>query len=287
MFDVLSSIFRSIVSFFTAILVALGVITPSNTAEQKLVMSISIEDISTCRSIQGGCCDGQYVYVTAINPDGAEFDNPEWTVGCDETVTPKKVKKVPCVILKINPDTWSVVSKSDYLFLDHANDVTYNAANNELVICNNQPNYTTVTTVDPVTLSVRETFTVPQKIYSIVYVGSESCYYAGISGGYQVVKMTQSYTQIGTMSLSEHGNTRQGMDSDGSYLYFVYSDDNYVYKFDLSGNMVAKLELPERNNEAEFIFFRYGTMYIGYEFNGRANGGAIYSVTDIKWDEKK
>ena len=277
MFDLFASFFKALISFFTSILIMLGVISPKTT--QTLVMSIPVTE--GLRTVQGGCTDGRYTYVTIIGNEEVTIANPDYTAG---SALPETKSVIPCRVIKIDLAGKSIVKTSDELYMDHANDVTYNSKTNELLICNNKPNYTLVTVLDPDTLTVKRTVTVPEQIYSICYVGTSDCYYVGVSYGYSVVTLSSSFEETGTINLQNNGFTKQGIDINGDSLYALYSGENSVYRYDLSGNLTGKLTLPESSNEAEFIFFFNDEMYVGYNFPGVGNGGAIYKLTDVQWE---
>lgn len=284
MFEFFLSILEKIGAFFTSILVMLGILTGSS-ANQKLFMELPV--VETCRSVQGGCSDGTYMYIAMWNPTAEQVPNPDYKPDAVPAV-PEFLTKNACRVLKIDPVSKTTVQTSDVLYVDHANDITYNSVNNELIICNNDPNYTTISILDPATLTVITTEKVSRKIYSIVYVGDSDCYYAGISGGYNIVKFSRNFEELGTVSLVSLDSskfTRQGITYYNNSIYCVYSGENSVYKYSPDGKLEGKLTLPEKNYEPENIFFHNGVMYIGYEYSGAAKGGAIYSVTDIKWEE--
>ena len=259
------SFFEKLSAFFLAFLAALGIgnVTPEEPAiSQTTVFSIGIYD--TIRAVEGGCTDGRYVYQILIDPD-AEKD------------------ATPCKILKIDSTDWKTVTVSETLNIDHANDVTYDSTQNLLLVSNNIPNYTTVTAVDPLTLTVKSTYTLPQKIYSIVYVGSKDCYYAGISKTYNIVQFSKNFEELGTIEGINSGYTRQGIESDGAYLYCIFYKENTIYKYDFEGNYQGRCVLPDTANEAENMFFLGGNLYVGYNIIGKTTGGFIAKVENAKY----
>jgi len=222
------------------------------------------------KTVEGGCTDGTYIYQTLIDAkaeDGA----------------------VPCRIVKISAATMKTVKVSEELNIDHANDITYNSKTKELIVCNNKPNYTTLTFVNPDTLEITGTRQITSPVYSVVYVGSNDFYYAGISRTYTVVEMDANFNVTGEFGMVDNGYTRQTLDTDGQYIYAVYYKENSIYKYDTGGNYIGKCALPVTENEAENIFFIGGTMYVTYNLlsadsNGET-GGIIYKLENAKYEK--
>lgn len=258
-------ILEKIWAFILAILTMLGIITgpdPEPTPMQTLVMSISAMD--NVRTVQGACTDGTYVYLTIMDPDSPV--------------------PVPARIHKIDPAAWTIVATSGECSMDHANDMTWNSLKNELLICNNNPNYRRVTVVDPVTLTVQGTLELPEGVYSIVYVGDKDCYYAGVSGGYEIVELDSSFRETGRFQGQTNTFTRQGIASDGEFLYCLYHEENCIWKYDFEGNYLGSFSLPIQENEPESIFFLNGVMYVCYNVPGKGNGGMIYKIENQKFE---
>ncbi len=259
MADILSiilSFLKSFASIFTAILTAFGLMTPTDKPPENPVTQtplIVFSNYDNIRTVQGGCTDGTYIYQIMIDPD-ADADS------------------VPCKILKINTSSWELDSVSEELNIDHANDMTYDEQNNLLVVCNNKPRYTIVTLVDPDNLQIRGTKTLGTKIYSIAYVGSEKCWYAGISNSADIVRFDESFNELGIIDNPENSYTRQSLATDGTYLYSLYYNPNLVYRYSLSGAAQGHIVLPDTVNEAENIFFFDGSMFVGYNIRGAAGG---------------
>ena len=262
--EFLAEFFEKLAAVFMAILAAFGLgKTPDPPVlTQTTVFNIAAYD--TIRTVEGGCTDGRYIYEILIDPDADKAETP-------------------CKIVKIDSTNWSTVTVSETLNIDHANDMTYDASRNALLISNNIPNYTTVTAVDPVTLTVKETFTLPQKIYSIVYVGAKDCYYAGISTTYNIVHLNKNFEEIDTIEGINNGFTRQGIDSDGTYLYCIFYKENSIYKYDFDGNYQGRCVLPDTTNEAENMFFIDGKLYVSYNIMSKTDGGFISLLENVTY----
>ena len=254
-FNLLLSFFKSFASIFSAILAALGLMIPENPPENPVVISpvAVFSSYDNIRTVEGGCTDGRYVYQVLIDTDAP-------------------VGAVPSKIVKIDSSDWSTVAVSEELNIDHANDMTYDEANKLLVVCNNKPNYTTITFVDPATLKVTGIKTLGTKIYSIAYVGSDKCWYAGISNSADIVRFDDNFKETGVIDNPENLYTRQSLATDGTYLYSLYYNPNIVYRYSLTGEPQGHIVLPDTTNEAENIFFLGGKMYVGFNILGPAGG---------------
>lgn len=266
-FEAIIGFFKSFAAIFTAILTALGIMSPEKPPEVPKVTQttvIAFEPFEQIRTVEGGCTDGTYIYQIMINPDAEETE-------------------VPCRIIKINPEKWQVVEASDELRIDHANDMTYDEENKLLVISNNKPNYTTITFVDPVKLEIKGTKTLARKIYSIAYVGTGKCWYAGISNSCDIVRYDEDFNALGVIDNPENKFTRQSLGSDGEYLYSLFYNPNIVYKYDMQGNPQGYAVLPDTVNEAENIFFFGGAMFIGYNIMKPDAGGFIARIDTIEF----
>ncbi|MBR6702301.1 MAG: hypothetical protein IKI78_04080 [Clostridia bacterium] len=266
-FEAILSFFRNFAAFFTAILTALGIMTPEKPPEVPKITQTAVivfEPFEQIRTVEGGCTDGRFFYQIMINPDAAE-------------------NEVPCRIIKIDPEKWEVVLSSEELRIDHANDMTYDEENNLLVISNNKPNYTTITFVDPEKLEITGTKTLDRKIYSITYVGTGKCWYAGISNSCDIVRYDENFNALGVIDNPENNYTRQSLGSDGEYLYSLFYNPNVVYKYDLQGNPQGYVVLPDTVNEAENIFFFGGAMFVGYNIMKPGAGGFIAIIQNAEF----
>lgn len=254
-FNLLLTFFKSLASVFSAILAAFGLLTPEKPPENPVVITpvAVFSSYDNIRTVEGGCTDGRYVYQVLIDTDA-------------------ETGSVPCKIVKIDSSDWSTVAVSEELNIDHANDMTYDEANKLLVVCNNKPNYTTITFVDPATLKVTGIKTLGTRVYSIAYVGSEKCWYAGISNSADIVRFDENFKETGVIDNPENIYTRQSLATDGTYLYSLYYNPNTVFRYSLTGEPKGHIVLPDTANEAENIFFLGGKMYVGFNILGPAGG---------------
>lgn len=254
-FNLLLEFFKSFASIFTAFLSIFGIFTPEKPPENpvKVTPMAVFSAYENIKTVEGGCTDGRYIYQVLIDTAAA----PD---------------SIPCKIVKIDSSSWSVTAESEVLNIDHANDMTYDEENKLLVVCNNKPNYTTITFVDPTSLEIKGTKKLDTKIYSIAYVGSEKCWYAGISNSADIVRFDENFKETGVIDNPENLYTRQSLASDGTYLYSLYYNPNIVYRYSLTGEPQGHIVLPDTKNEAENIFFLNGNMYVGFNILGNAGG---------------
>lgn len=266
--DFFSGIFTKISAFFTSVLVFLGIM-PAPVVVHLPVMTpvYQIAAVEDFKTVQGSCTDGKYIYVSIISS----------TTDTDG----RRLGK----IIKIDSEKFETVLTSESKYVDHANDMT--CVDKNLYIVNNAPNYTTYTVMDCAKLTIKGTGTKEFNMYGIEYVPLTSRYYFGISASYDImVQDTINNTQT-KISLQNNGYTRQGIASDGEYLYCLYSDPNIIYKYDFDGNFMGKMTLSVKENEAESLFFINGQMYVVYNIPGVPNGtpccGTIYKVDDIQF----
>jgi len=209
---------------------------------------------------QGGCFDGTYFYQVFIKKDIASNE-------ANNLVR----------IVKYNTETRTVVRTSDNLSLNHANDITYNPKINALLVVNNNPNRTTVTLVNPDTLTIIRTQTVPYKIYSMSYNEQRDMYVVGISGGQNFRFLDADFNPVGTLKIATtltSGYVTQGASSDNNYIYFVLYDQNVITVYDWEGNFVSIIDLNVGDIEPENISVVNGEIFVAC-----ASGGAeIYRI---------
>ena len=213
---------------------------------------------------QGGCSDGTYAYYILSN----QFSS---------TQSGK--------IVKFDMSDWSVVAVSDQLDTDHSNDLTYNTKTNKIVAVHNKPNYTTLSIIDPETLTVDYDVDIGVAVYSIGYSEVLDQYICGQSGTHSTFAILDSEFKLVEMAYGTHSTlyTNQGCYADENYVYSFRSGsqnnipDNYIFVNDWEGNIVAEI-LVDLPTEAENIF-RVGNMwYTGYY----SSGGIVYETIMYK-----
>lgn len=192
---------------------------------------------------QGACADSRYAYFA--------IDNGYVT------------------LLKYDVNTWQLVQKKHGLNLGHANDMTYNANTNTIVVANNSPDFDTVSFVDPNTLSVIGSKKIDYKIYSIAYNENYQRYVVGISGTYNFAILDNDFNLVQEVKGYQSGYLRQGGDCDDAYIYFSQSGggSNIIVVYDWYGNYVDTISVS-KSLEIENIFHVGNTMYSTFHYYG-------------------
>ncbi len=197
--------------------------------------------------LQGGCTDGRYAYFCSTN-------------GYADV----------CSISKYEISTWKEVARSSSVEVDHGNDITYNSDKRCLVVCHNEPNRTLVSFVDRKSLEIIETFEIPLQIYSITYNAKTNRYAVGISFSFDFAILDKDFNVIETIKgVKPNSKTRQAMDSDDKYIYFLLSFPNAISVYDWDGNHYGVFELNDEaaKYESENIFLYKDELYIGYNYS--------------------
>ena len=99
-------------------------------------------------------------------------------------------------------------------------------------------------------------------VYLIVQVG--------ISYTFDFAILDKDFNVIETISgVKPKSTTRQGMDSDDKYIYFLLSFPNAISVYDWDGNHYGVFELNDeaRGYESENIFLHNDDLYIGYNYS--------------------
>ena len=210
-----------------------------------------------CTIIQGACTDGEYLY-TCLN-DGAKS-------GAITT------------IVKTELITGKVVAKYEGLKIDHANDLTYNPKTNEIIACHNSPNNQWISIFDAETMAFKETKKIRHNIYAIEYDEELDCYWVGISSTYDFVSYDADLKKYGSVRKGySNGFTKQGVDADDKYLYFVLYNKNCIAVYTKDGEYVRQIDLPVSAGEPENISHVGDVFYIVYN-NPSWTGGIVYET---------
>lgn len=174
-------------------------------------------------------------------------------------------------VWKVDLKDWTEVSTAYALPLDHGNDAAYNSKKHQLVIVNNEPNKDTLTIVNPDTLEVIEQVKPGFKAYAISYNAAKDQFLIGISGSFDSYLTDGDFNIIKRISGIDTGLTKQGMDSDDTYIYFPQWDSekdlNYIVVYDWDGNYINTLKV-DSTAEIESMFNVNGDIYIAFAGNG-------------------
>lgn len=266
LFEILQKISAFIISLFTFLFSG---VNPFNPPEPPVTLTqtsvVSIEKIGGCRVMEGGCTDGKYIYVSLLDPEIEE-------------------DPVSC-ILKIDPSSGETVKSAENLHIDHANDMTFNSSTGEIIICNNMPHRNIISFMDPESLEIKRNITIDTEIFSIEYIPSENCYYCGIANSYNYSKFNADFEILENYTGIDNGFTRQSMTLYGTDTYHLYYKKNCIYRYDSSGRCTGTMDLPVQQNEAENLFFINDVLYVSYNILGAANGGEIYKVENLVFND--
>lgn len=207
--------------------------------------------------VQGGCKVGKYYYQAFIKSGNAGS-----------------------IIVKYNMEKKAIEKTSAVLQLHHTNDITYNGKLGKLVVCHNAPDRTTISYVNPDTLTIEKTFHIEYKIFSISYNASRDQYIVGISGGQTFRILDSNFKAVGEAfqpTGRTTGYTTQGNAADDKYIYFVLYKENVITVYDWSGNFITLIDLDLLTNiEPENISVVDDVIYIGCSDFSKA---IIYQVT--------
>ncbi len=220
-------------------------------------------DYSTYKTQQGCATDGTYAYFVM------------------ESSTLKKGS-----LWKVKLDDWSVVETAYGLGIDHGNDLTYNPNTNQLVAIHNKPNFYNISTIDPETMQVLETCTMPSKLYSVAYCPERDQYVFGISGSFDFFTTDADFNVTKLFSGKDTGLVKQGGDCDENFIYFPQNDEGCTYNclvvYDWEGNFVNQIKVSSFQ-EIESLFHVGDDWYIAFN----ASGSYCYKVTLTRVDEKE
>lgn len=199
---------------------------------------------------QGACSDGKYIYTVLenqnVNAEGGYSNNPHY-----------------CKIFKIDPTTQETLKISEPLLIDHGNDITFNPQTGMLIVCHNAPNRTHVSFIDPDTLELVQTATGNElEMYAIAYNATRGKYVVGISHGYDFA-ILDSELNVETRFTGQVTNwTKQGIECDDNYIYFLQHNTDAVVVYDWDGNYIRTVKITWVYNEPEAIFLMGGKFYM-------------------------
>lgn len=222
---------------------------------------------------QGACTDGTYLY----------------------QAIPSKVKKVgerqADILYKIELSSWEVVAKSDWLGLDHANDLTYNSKTGQLVVAHHSGSTGAeklISFVDPETLTLIETRELEMGLGNIAYNETRDQYVIRISKGYDFAILDSEFNLVQYYAGTSLGLGGQNLDCDDQYIYFGDTGvksapgTEAVKIFDWDGNLKGIFRITQeiRNDKAtceeQESLFHVGNDY--YVTLG-PGGGKVYRIT--------
>lgn len=208
------------------------------------------------RYVQGGCSDGQYIYV-ALN-DGKKADSKS-------------------VIIKCNPKNMRVVKTYKNLKFGHGNDLCFNGDTNELIAVNSSPDGKLLNIYDASNMSLKEIVTLKYSVHGLTYDAEQGCYYAAISGKTQFAKLDADFNFVETYEMQPCDDTKQNLDLIGDYLCFLRYNDNLVEVYTKDGEYVDSVDVPLDIYEPEFICHIGDDVYVGCNLL-TYTGGCVYKI---------
>lgn len=208
------------------------------------------------RYVQGGCSDGQYIYV--VLNDGKSSNSKS-------------------VIIKCNPSNMKVVKTYKNLQFGHGNDLCFNTSTNELIVVNSSPNGKLLNIYNAADMSLKQIVTLTRSVHGLTYDAGENCYYGAVSGATEFVKLDANFNIVATYAMQPCDDTKQNLELIGDYLCFLRYDDNLVEVYTKDGQYVKSVDVPLDAYEPEFICHIGNTVYIGCNLL-TYTGGCVYKV---------
>ncbi len=215
---------------------------------------------------QGGYSDGTYQYQFFIQKDTASNER-------DNIVR----------LVKYDIEKQETIAVSGELYINHANDLTYNSKTGEFIAVNCHYDGNIISIISPETLQVTRKMRIGASIYSISYNDTRDCYVVGINGGQDFYILDSNFKQIGerhsATSLTT-GYVAQGVTSDDEYIYFILYDENVITVYDWDGRFVSLIYLDILGGEEpENISVIDDDIYVVSLLDG---GTSIRKLTSIK-----
>lgn len=211
-----------------------------------------------CKVAQGSCTDGTYLYLMMNNDTSTGYIS---------------------ALCKIDLKTNQIIKTVEGFETGLTNDLTYNPKTNRIIAVHNKTDAKVISVIDADTLTLVETKTLSLSIYAMAYDETNDCYWVALSGGYDFAKLDANFNKVGgTYTGYATGYTKQAIDCDGTYLYFIQSAVNNVVIYRVSdGSFVGIAPLLPSANTAQSICHVGDTFYIGY--NVSEAGGILYTAS--------
>ncbi len=178
---------------------------------------------SIYHTMQGGCTDGKYAYYILLDT---------------------RNDKSYATIAKYDLENWECVFSKSKLALDHGNDMTYNPKIKKLVVVHNAPNRKWISIVNPDSLEIEKTVEIKENVYSISYNQKRNQYIIGVAFTYDYAILDEDFNTVKYFKGVESKSTKQGMDSDDNYVYFILSGPNILAVYDWNGKFITRVSIP-------------------------------------------
>lgn len=217
------------------------------------------------RTAQGGCSDGKYHYQGFIHKD----------------MTSNEINNT-CVITKTDLATGEHVAHSEYLRLNHCNDITYNSKTNQLIVSHCLPDKRSsfVSILDPETLTILETRELDVGIYCIEYNAKRDKYVVGIFGGQDFRFLNGDLTLADDVVYPATTKTAQcitqGVGANDDVICFALFRPNMIAVYDWEGNFLCTID-TDLQYEPENLTIVDSQIYVSCLMNG--NRAVLYRIT--------
>ena len=237
--------------------------SPDLHAKSRQVATVPSYGVSTIA--QGGYTDGKYHYQLYIKKDNAS--NEENNI---------------VRLIKYDMEERLMMKVSEFLPLNHANDMTYNSKLGVFVVVHNNPHRNWVSYVDPKTLTVIETIDIGMDIFCIGYNEKRDEYAVGISGGQTFCRLDANFKRVNDLTFQPtpvtDGYVTQGAACDDNFIYFVLYAENVITVYDWDGNFVTIIHLTVAG-EPENVTAINGTIYVA---TGYKKQTLVYELTGFR-----
>lgn len=194
---------------------------------------------------QGACTDGIYVYMLMEN-NSALVDGEVMSA---------------CLLYKIDMATWEIVQRSEPLYVDHGNSITYNAKRNQLFVSHTKNHPNSISVIDVNTLTVVEQFELKLQAIAITYNSAYDLYVLRTgSTNHDFAILDADFQELGYYKGLESGLGAQN----------IYCDDDYIYLLD-SG-------VTRQPGTEAFLVYDWDGVYEGvYRVNSMSETEAMFS----------
>ena len=249
-----------------------GVDSEGITAEV-LFKTYKLTSLGDNNVMQGGCTDGKYGYF-CMEDQAGNYEETSLHRTC---------------IVKVDMATGELVDVSERLPLHHSNDMCYNPKTNQLMVvhCGKGDASRGLTYVDPDSLEITGTASLPIGFYCMAYDAVNDRYMVGSNGRNFSILDSDFNVLVPKVNVGAAGYCKeeelitQGSDCDSEYVYVVLGGRNssgpwvnYLVVYDWNGKLIMAKIIPDMTAESENIFHIGSTIYVA------CNGGddPVYKI---------
>lgn len=225
-----------------------------------MTSAVNMNITADCVSLRGVCSDGEFFYAAMSTSEYAGSD-------CST------------VLVKLDR-AGGVVRISDPMKISQINDLCYNPRTNQLVAVHTAPDAQDISVFDASTLRLSRAESLPLQIYSITYDSADGCYYAGILYGYNYAVLDEKFGVLRTCSGKNNGFTQESMDSDGEFIFSLFSAEDCVTVLTVDGEYKGTIRLSAFGADCtpQMIFHIGSDLYVVFR-PADGTGGTIVRLT--------